>query len=532
MAMLALLWFRTHMTYEPVLEALMRANLFGWVVAKSGRRGRRASPVTLLGHLRDDVPEYSGLVNEWYRLAGEALFVAVALVIMLRIDVPVTLVTFLPLACVTLFTQWLRARLPRLWGEAREATTATTDFIGEVFGGLQAIRVAGAEDAVLRRFGDLGRARAAAEVRSETADVRVNSVSQAAIAGGQGLVLVVAAAGMLQGRFTVGDFVLFTVYLDWMMELPRRVGRLLSQAKMSQKSKERLQSALGDTPVGALVEHRPLYLTRPLPEVPPTAFLPPGERLRELVVSGLSVAHPDGNDPQNGSRTAPGRGVFDVNLVLKRGTVTVVTGEVGAGKSTLLEALLGLVERDSGSVLWNGVPVGDLPSFMVPPRVAYKPQVPRIFSEPLGETIRLGTPDDAAAMERALRRAAFADDVTAMPEGLATLVGPRGVRLSGGQAQRASAARMFIRPSELYVIDDLSSALDDATEREVWQQLDAARAQEETTYLIVSHRAQALLRADQIVVLADGRVQHTGTAAELRERSPLVRRILDERADD
>ncbi len=113
-----------------------------------------------------------------------------------------------------------------------------------------------------------------------------------------------------------------------------------------------------------------------------------------------------------------------------------------------------------------------------------------------------------------------------MPDGLDTLVGPRGVRLSGGQVQRVSMARMFVRDCQLYVIDDFSSALDDETEQEVWAAIDESRVGAHTTYLMVSHRAAALRRADQIVVMRGGRVIHQGTPEELAAVSPDARTIL------
>jgi len=134
--------------------------------------------------------------------------------------------------------------------------------------------------------------------------------------------------------------------------------------------------------------------------------------------------------------------------------------------------------------MWNGRTVeGDLGSFFIPPRTAYTPQVTRLYSDTFKNNILLGLPDDTDRIEGAIYAAVLDHDVEHLHYGIETVIGPRGVKLSGGQAQRTAAARMFVRDAQLLVFDDLSSALDVETERKLWERLHQSR---ESACLVVS----------------------------------------------
>lgn len=537
----------SNIAFQEPLRAMLQLNLLTAVLQRPGAEPLPISTGEAISRFNDDVAEVKDFPIWFPDMFGKFLFALVAIVIMARINLTMTLVAIVPGLLGLWMARIAWARLLRAFETSARARDAVMGFLGEIFGAVQVVKVADAEEHVIRHFRSINEARRKAQVSEKFYHYLSNTTSDQGTYIGIGVMLLLAGQGIRNGSFTVGDFALFMYYIWFITWFFRDCGSFVGDYQTQAVSLRRIEELAQTGVRQAILPDRPVYLN----EEPPPLTQPvqqPANPLEMLAVHGLTYRHP-----------SSGRGIEGVDLTLPRGSFTVVTGRVGAGKSTLLRTLLGLLPKDQGEILWNGAPVVDPAEFFKPPYCAYTPQVPRLYSEPLRNNILMGITgqeDDSTelvevkktgrqeeALERAIYAAVLEQDIGQLEKGLDTVVGPRGVKLSGGQIQRSAAARMFVREAELLVFDDLSSALDVETEKTMWERLIQVGNSEfgvrnglleysplptphsPLTCLVVSHRRAALQRADQIIVLKDGKIEDVGRLDELLVRCAEMQRL-------
>jgi ATP-binding cassette subfamily B protein len=493
-----------------MVRALLQSNVFERIFRLPGAQALTDPPGELVSRFRDDSRHLEDTTDFLLDSIGSLAFTVVAVAIMARIDAVLTAIVLAPLLLMMFVSKLLNPHVQRYRQASRDATERVTGAIGESLGSVQAIQLAGAEDHIVNHLKRLNADRLGLMIKDRLFTQMALTIYQNNANIATGLVLLLAGTRIESGALGVGDLSLFILYMGSVGDFVRRTGYYATLYQQGGVSARRFQQAMEGAPAQDLIRHRDVFepetareFNEPGPETP----------LRLLEVEDLSYVHPQS-----------GRGIAGVSFQVEPGSITVITGRIGSGKSTLLRAVLGLLPAQHGTVRWNGAAVRP-DEFFVPPVSAYVPQVPQLFSRKLRDNILMGVRGEDAAVLAAVRGAVLEHDLQDFPDGLETLVGPRGVRLSGGQVQRAAAARALVRRPELLVLDDLSSALDARTEEELWHRVFEADVQ---ACLVVSHRRRVLERATQIIVLKDGAIEAAGTLDELMQSSEELRRLWGE----
>ncbi len=498
------------------VETLLRRNLMTAILEVRNLAHIASASGEVTNRFRDDVMGIIQYLNRYIHMWGNLVFAGLAITYMAKIDPFITFITIIPAICVVIIVDFARKYIHKYRTAQRIATERSTNFINEMFQSILAIKVSNTETHVTEHFKILNDERRKSTLIDNLFNQILSSINFNLGHIATGVILILVAQKMKSGSFTVGDMALFTTYVGQVARSGSLLGTILTNHKRAEVSYFRMAHTIDDIPRERISEHNPTYLNQD----PPALLLPSRtekDTLKTLTIRNLSHTYGKTNN-----------GIHNIDLTVPAGSFTVITGQIGSGKTTLIRTLLGVLPKSEGDILWNGESVTDPKSFFVPPRCAYTPQIPHLFSETLRDNILLGLPDDPKTIAQAIHNGVMETDVPTLEDGLDTVVGPRGVKLSGGQIQRAAATRMFIRNPELLVFDDLSSALDVETERILWTRV---FEQKQATCLVVSHRRPALRRADQIIVLKNGHIEAVGKLDDLLKSCEEMRLLWDDLPD-
>jgi ABC-type transport system involved in Fe-S cluster assembly fused permease/ATPase subunit len=320
------------------------------------------------------------------------------------------------------------------------------------------------------------------------------NIGQATIIGiGLAVLLLMAGNGVLSGEMTVGDFVLVNTYLI-QLYIPLNflgfVYREIKQALTDMEAMFRLLSVSADV--------------KDAPGAPP---LPPGPG--EVVFDRVSFAY----DPR---RTI----LHEVSFRVPPGGRVAIVGASGAGKSTIARLLFRFYDVTSGAIRIDGRDIRDATQESVRAAIGIVPQDTVLFNDTIYYNIAYGRPSASPAeVEEAARLARIHDFIMASPDGYQTMVGERGLKLSGGEKQRVAIARTILKRPRILIFDEATSALDTRTEREI--QVSLREVSRGHTTLVIAHRLSTIVDADEIIVLSEGRIVERGSHTSLLAKGGL-----------
>jgi ATP-binding cassette subfamily B protein len=483
------------------MEYELRNDLFAHMARLPAATYRRTKVGDYLARATNDLDAVRNFLGPGIMyLANTITTFVMAVTLMCRIDVRLTLISLLPLPVLSLTVARLGARLHHHYEGIQESFATMTAKAQETLAGIRVVKAHVEEEGeyeAFRRIHEdyLERNRAMIRIWASMGPVLslVGGVSAAVILG-------IGGAAVVRRQITLGELIAFQIYLAMLIWPMVALGWVSNLFQRGAASMARIQAVL-DEPIEGDVD---LEAGRAFTAgASAAAGLPSADTTIELRSVGFRYPGSD-------------RYVLkDVNLVVRPGERVALVGRTGAGKTTLLHLIARLYEPTQGGILFGGVPAEAWSRALLRRRFGIVPQETFLFSDTLRANIGFGLEDGLSLSDAdsLARRAGLANDLAQLPDGLETLVGERGITLSGGQKQRVALARALALARPVLLLDDCFASVDPGTEELILDSLFAHPGR--PTILLATHRRSALLRVDRVVVLDGGEVVATGSHEEL-----------------
>lgn len=433
------------------------------------------------------------------QIANTVIALGFAAAQMTALDATLAAWLALPLLAGLVLTQLIIQRMFLLMRRLQVEQAELSSWILSTYRGVATVQGFAAEPAFVDRFSERNHKTLTTLLEQSWMRAILGPVLALAAAIDVFLVLYLGAPRVIAGELTVGELVAFTTLVGFITNPIRSSSFLLSVVRQAEASLERIDAILY-TPIDRPEGENGI----PAPTAPPA-----------LEIRDLTFTYPGSDEPA----------LEGLTLSLPPGATLGVLGLTGAGKSTFVKLLSRLYTPPRGTIRLDGVDLLDLDLDDWRRRTTLVTQRPFLFSESIAENILLADADaDSERLARVLDLCQLVPDLRGMPDGTATRVGESGVRLSGGQRQRTALARGLARDSVLLMLDDVMSAVDHTTEKQLIATLRGQGTDGPgPTTILVANRVSALQHADLVLVLEDGRIAALDRPEVLRERDGLYR---------
>jgi len=487
--------------FSRLLERAIRNRIFAHILKMDAPFFEKMTTGDLMAHSSNDLAAVQMACGMGMVAAVDSLVMSVAAIgFMLAIHPQLTLLALLPMPLLAISTRILSGKLHHRFSSVQEQFSALTEFSRSTLISVGLIKAYTMETFQTARFDTLGRKYVSSNLRVARIQGLISPLST--LVGSAGMIMVLYFGGRLviDSTITLGDFVAFITYL-YMLIWPRMaIGWVANLVQRGLTSLSRIYT---------LVTSR---ATLPDPPADESEKL---IRAPEFHLQNLDFTYPSLTKPT----------LRNITLSLGPG-IHGVTGRTGSGKSTLCKLLVRLYPVEDGCLFFQGRDVNTLPLKFIRSHIGYVGQEPVLFSDTIAANIALGRPDATREdIIYAAANAAIHDDIEELQAGYDTLIGERGVKLSGGQRQRLALARALLCDRPLLVIDDGLSAVDVATEHDVFAGLRKHFGGK--TVIIVSNRIKLLSMTDQIIILSGGNIQSQGSHDQLLAENSLYKTMYE-----
>ena len=469
------------------LGQIMRSRLFEHFTKMSPAFYQNYRTGDLMAHATNDINALTRLAGGGVMSAVDASITALVtlLTMLFSISWQMTLVAILPLPFMAYATSRLGRKTHKAFGESQAAFSELNNKVQESVSGIKVTKSFGYQSDELASFQEVNDLTFQKNLQTMKYDSLFDPMVLLFVGSSYALTLLVGAFMVQAGQVTVGNLVTFISYLDMLVWPLMAIGFLFNITQRGKVSYQRIESLLSqESPVKD-------------PESP---------------LDGIENGRLD---------YAIDRFAFedeetlrDIHFSLEKGQTLGLVGQTGSGKTALIKLLLREYDVDQGAIYLNGHDIRDYRLADLRSLMGYVPQDQFLFASSILENIRFGNPDlPFSAVEEATQLAQVYQDIQAMPEGFDTVIGEKGVSLSGGQKQRLAMSRAMILNPDILILDDSLSAVDAKTEFAIIDNLKETR--KDKTTIITAHRLSAVVHADLILVMQDGRIIERGRHEDL-----------------